>query len=316
MVVGHSQSDLLTGFCETPPENSVTVGSWRPGILCYPRTMTVEMTPVSLRATAKTFREKFQPGTVRGLLVAGSGLELEVPGWKAGEPIELADVFDFPMHELPGHSQTLTLWRRGDESLMVMNGRFHLYQGYRPEEVVAPVRLAGLLGAEVLIATNATGALDPEMAPGSLVVVSDHINLQGSSPLVGDWGRDFGPPFPDMSTAYDPELRKLAMDAAADAGFDAREGVYCAMLGPSFETPAEIRMLMAMGGLVVGMSTVPEVIAARHMGMRVCALSLAANPAAGLVNRELTLEEVLDEGKKAATKLRNMIGDLVGKVFN
>lgn len=273
------------------------------------------MTPATIRATAKAFRERFRPGTVRGLLVAGSGLNLEVPGWEAGEPIALAEIFDFPMHELPGHSQTLTLWRRGDESLMVMNGRFHLYQGYRPEEVVAPVRLAGLLGAEVLIATNASGALDPEMAPGSLVVVSDHINLQGSNPLVGDWGRDFGPPFPDMSTAYDPELRSLAMKAAADAGFDAREGVYCAMLGPSFETPAEIRMLMGIGGLVVGMSTVPEVIAARQMGLRVCVLSLASNPAAGLVDRELTHDEVLDEGKKAAVKLRLLLGDLVAKVF-
>ena len=273
------------------------------------------MTPASIRATAEAFRSRYRPGSVRGLLVAGSGLNLEVPGWTADEPVELAEVFDFPMHELMGHSQTVTLWSRGGESLMVMNGRFHLYQGYRPEEVVAPVRLAGLLGAKVLIATNASGALDPKMAPGELVVVSDHINLQGSNPLVGDWGRDFGPPFPDMSAAYDPELRRLALEAAAAAGFDAREGVYCAMLGPSFETPAEIRMLIGMGGLVVGMSTVPEVIAARQMGMRVCVLSLAANPAAGLVDRELTHQEVMDEGQKAAEKLRALLGDLIDQLF-
>jgi purine-nucleoside phosphorylase len=207
------------------------------------------------------------------------------------------------------------LWRRGDETLMVMNGRFHLYQGYRPEEVVAPVRLAGLLGAEVFIATNASGALDPEMAPGSLVVVSDHINLQASNPLMGDWGRDFGPPFPDMSVAYDPELCRLALESADAAGFDVREGVYAAMLGPSFETPAEIRMLIGMGALVVGMSTVPEVIAARQMGMRVCVLSLATNPAAGLVDRELTHDEVLSEGKMAADRLRHLLGDLIARVF-
>lgn len=277
--------------------------------------MIENVSPESIRAIAVAFRQRLQPGTVRGLLVAGSGLSLKVPEWDAAEVIELAEVFDFRMHELPGHSQTLTLWRRGDESLMVMNGRFHLYQGYRPEEVVAPVRLAGLLGAEVLIATNASGALDPEMAPGSLVVVSDHINLQGSNPLLGEWGRDFGPPFPDMSTAYDPELRRIAMASAREAGFDAREGVYCAMLGPSFETPAEIRMLMGMGGLVVGMSTVPEVIAARQMGMRVCVLSLASNPAAGLVDRELTHDEVLGEGKKAADRLRHLLGDLIARVF-
>ncbi len=273
------------------------------------------MTPESIRATAEAFRGRYRPRIVRGLLVAGSGLSLEVPGWLAAEVIEFSEIFDFPMHELLGHSQTMTLWRRGDETLLVMNGRFHLYQGYRPEEVVAPVRLAGLLGAKVLIATNASGALDPAMKPGSLVVVSDHINLQGSNPLVGDWGRDFGPPFPDMSAAYDPEFRRLALESAGEAGFDAREGVYCAMLGPSFETPAEIRMLIGMGGLVVGMSTVPEVIAARQLGMRVCVLSLAANPAAGLVDRELTHQEVMDEGKKAAEKLRVLLGDLVGKLF-
>jgi purine-nucleoside phosphorylase len=118
-----------------------------------------------------------------------------------------------------------------------------------------------------------------------------------------------------MSAAYDPELRRLALAAAVKAGFEVREGVYCAMLGPSFETPAEIRMLITMGGTVVGMSTVPEVIAARQMGLRVCVLSLAANPAAGLVDRELTHEEVMEEGKKAAVKLREMLGSLVGKVF-
>jgi len=277
--------------------------------------MSESMTPDSIRRTAESFRERHRTGRLRGLLVAGSGLSLGVPGWESAEVVELADVFRFPMHELIGHSQTVTLWRRGDETIMVMNGRFHLYQGYRPEEVVAPVRLAGLLGADVLIATNASGALDPSMAPGTLVVVADHINLQGSNPLVGDWGHDFGPPFPDMSAAYDPELRRLAVEAAAAAGFEVREGVYAAMLGPSFETPAEIRMLIGMGATVVGMSTVPEVIAARQMGMRVCVLSLAANPAAGLVDRELTHEEVLDEGRKAAVKLRTLLGALVGQLF-
>ncbi len=273
------------------------------------------VTPESIRAAAEAFRERFEPGDVRGLLVAGSGLELEIPGWDAAETVNLSDIFDFPMHELVGHRQTVTLWRRADETLMVMNGRFHLYQGYSVAEVVAPVRLAGLLGADVMIATNASGALDPAMKPGSLVVVSDHVNLLGTNPLVGDWGRDFGPPFPDMSAAYDPELRRLSLAAAAGAGFEACEGVYCAMLGPSFETPAEIRMLIALGGTVVGMSTVPEVIAARQLGMRVCVLSLAANPAAGLVDRELTHEEVMDEGRRAAVKLRNLLGNLVGKVF-
>ncbi len=273
------------------------------------------MTPGDLRAVAEAFRERYRPVRLRGLLVAGSGLELSVPGWEAADEVDLADVLPFALHTLMGHRQTVTLWRRGEETLMVLNGRFHLYQGYRPEEVVAPVRLAALLGAEVMIATNATGSLDPAIEPGSIVVVTDHLNLQGSNPLVGEWGRAFGPQFPDMSETYDPELRTLARNAAAEAGFAVHEGVYAALLGPSFETPAEIRMLQRLGGAVVGMSTVPEVIAARHMGMKVLVLSFAANPAAGLVDRPLTHAEVLEEGERAKPKLAKMMGLLAGKVF-
>jgi purine-nucleoside phosphorylase len=277
--------------------------------------MSAELTPDRLREVAEEFRERCQPGRVRGLLVAGSGLELEVPGWAATEEVDLAKVLPFRLQSLMGHRQSLTLWRREDESLIVLNGRFHLYQGYRPEEVVAPVRLAGLLGAEIMIATNATGSLDPEIEPGSIVVVTDHLNLQGSNPLVGEWGIEFGPQFPDMSEAYDPTLREMASEATAKAGFSVHEGVYVALLGPSFETPAEIRMLRNLGGTVVGMSTVPEVIAARHMGMRVLVLSLAANPAAGLVDRPLTHTEVLEEGEKAAEKLTKLMGLLVERIF-
>ena len=277
--------------------------------------MTARMTPADLRGVADEFRERYRPGRVRGLLVAGSGLELAVPGWEPDAVVALGEVLPFPLHALMGHSQTMTVWRRGEESLLVLNGRFHLYQGYHPEEVVAPVRLAGLLGAEAMIATNATGALDPAIRPGSLVVVSDHINLQGSNPLVGEWGRELGPQFPDMSIAYDPELRGIARQAAAEAGFEVHEGVYAAVLGPSFETPAEIRMLRALGGTVVGMSTVPEVIAARHLGLRVLVLSFAANPAAGLVDRPLTHEEVLEEGERAKPKLAKLMGLLVERIF-
>jgi purine-nucleoside phosphorylase len=277
--------------------------------------MSGELTPDRMRKVAEEFRECHRPGRVRGLLVAGSGLSLEVPGWRAAEEIDLKEVLPFTLHTLMGHRQTLTLWRRGDETLMVLNGRFHLYQGYRPEEVVAPIRLAGLLGAEVMIATNATGSLDPEIEAGSLVLVTDHLNLQGSNPLVGEWGREFGLQFPDMSETYDRELREVARSAALEAGFTVHDGVYAAVLGPSFETPAEVRMLRDLGGTVVGMSTVPEVIAARHMGLRVVVISFAANPAAGLVDRPLTHTEVLDEGEKAAPKLARLMGLLVERVF-
>lgn len=273
------------------------------------------ITPASLRDMAEAFRNQYRTGKVRALMVAGSGLKLEVPGWEPTETIPMGEIFPFEMRHLMGHDHTLTLWRRGDETLLVMNGRFHLYQGYGIAEVVAPIRLAALLGAEVLIATNASGALDPEIPPGSLVVVNDHLNLLGSNPLVGDWAAAMGPQFPDMSEAYDPELRRLAHSCAAEAGFTVFDGVYAAVLGPSFETPAEVRMLAAIGGTVVGMSTVPEVIAARHMGMKALVLSLAANPAAGLVNRPLTHEEVLETGRDAAESLRQLLGSLVQRLW-
>lgn len=279
------------------------------------RAMSQTLTPDGLKRIAAEVAARYSVGRLRGLLVAGSGLALAVPGWQRSEEIPLGELLPLPVHSLIGHSHTVTLWRRGGETLMVMNGRLHLYQGYAPHEVVAPVRLAALLGAKVMIATNATGALDPTIPAGSLVIVTDHLNLQGSNPLVGEWGRAMGPQFPDMSAAYDPELRRLARAAAELAGFRTFEGVYAGVLGPSFETPAEVRMLHALGGTVVGMSTVPEVIAARHMGLKVAVLSLAANPAAGLVDRPLTHEEVLAEGKKAATRLATLIGLLVGKVF-
>jgi purine-nucleoside phosphorylase len=274
-----------------------------------------ELTPDRLREVAEQLRKRWRLGRVRGLLVAGSGITLEVPGWGAGPEEALEEVLPFQLYRLPGHRQTVTVWRRNADALLVMNGRFHLYQGYRPEQVVAPVRLAGLLGAEVMLATNATGALDPEIAPGSLVVISDHLNLQGANPLVGPWGTEFGPQFPDMTEGYDPELRRIAVAAATEVGFAVREGVYAAVLGPSFETPAEVRMLRGLGGSVVGMSTVPEVIAARQMGMRVLVLSLAANPAAGLVDRPLSHAEVLEEGQRAAERLRRLIGLLVERIF-
>jgi purine-nucleoside phosphorylase len=277
--------------------------------------MTTDFTPEGLRAIAESFRDRYSTGDVKALLVAGSGLTLDVPGWSAAEEVELAEIFPFELRELMGHRQTITLWRRGDETILAMNGRFHLYQGYRPEEVVAPVRLAGLLGAEVMLATNATGALDPAMRPGTLVVVSDHINFLGVNPLVGEWGLHFGPQFPDMSEAYDRELRRLAVAAAGEAGFEVREGVYAACLGPSFETPAEIRMLQTMGGTVVGMSTVPEVIAARQMGLRVLVISLATNPAAGLVDRPLTHTEVLEASEAAKENLKKLLGLLVERMF-
>lgn len=269
-----------------------------------------------LRECAERFRERWSPGRVRGFLVAGSGLEVAAPGFDAAEVIDLFEALPLPRYQLEGHHHTVTVWRRGEESVLVFNGRLHLYQGYRPAQVVAPVRLAALLGAEVMIATNATGGIDPRLEPGSLVVVTDHLNLQGANPLVGSWGREPELSFPDMTQAYDPGLRHVALDAAREAGFDVHEGIYAAMLGPSFETPAEIRMLATLGASVVGMSTVPEVIAARQLDVRVVVLSLVSNAAAGIAGQPLTHGEVLETGRAAAGKLRMLLADMCREVFD
>lgn len=261
------------------------------------------------------FRRTQSPGRVRALLVAGSGLSFEIRGWNRAETIPLQDIVPFPVHALPGHDHSMTLFRRDGDTLLVMNGRFHLYQGYSAAEVVAPVRLAALLGAELMIATNASGAVDPEIPAGAVVVVSDHLNLMGANPNTGEWGREMGPQFPDMSEAYDTDLRSKGRSHAAEAGFEVFEGVYAAVAGPTFETPAEIRMLRGLGASVVGMSTVPEVIAARHMGMKVLVLSLATNAAAGLTSQPLDHQEVLEAGRQAADKLHRLLSGLIEEIL-
>ncbi|MGE5236083.1 MAG: purine-nucleoside phosphorylase [Acidobacteriota bacterium] len=272
------------------------------------------LTPPMLEEAARRFASRHDPGTVRAAVVAGSGITLSAPGWEKATEVPYPEVFPFAISELPGHTPSLTVWRRGDDALLVFNGRFHLYQGYSVAQVAAIPRLAGLLGAPVYIATNASGAMDPKLIPGSLVVIRDHVNLQGVNALVGEWGRWRGPMFPDMTTAYDPDLRAAALRHAAGVGFHVSEGVYAGVLGPSYETPAEIEMLRRIGGTVVGMSTVQEVIAARHLGMRVLVLSLATNPAAGIAGRPLTHHEVIEAGEAARGRLVALLERLVAEL--
>lgn len=265
------------------------------------------LTPVHLEDIAAAFAARHDTGRLIAALVAGSGITLEVPGWQAAAEVPYEDIFPFPAHTLAGHTPSLTILRKGSLGLMVFNGRFHLYQGYTAAESAAIPRLAGLLGAPVYVATNAAGALDPELRPGELVVLADHLNLQGANALVGEWAPWRQPPFPDMTQAYDPTLRAWALAFAREVGFTAHEGVYAGVLGPSFETPAEVRMLRALGGTVVGMSTVQEVIAARHMGMRVLVCSLITNLAAGLSDSPLTHEEVMEAGRAARARLAALL---------
>ena len=214
----------------------------------------------------------------------------EIPGW--------------PVSTAVGHAGTLVLGTFGGVPVAVMKGRAHLYEGVPAAKVVFGVRVLSGLGVESLVLTNACGALDPGIAPGTLVAVSDHLNLQGTSPLVGPNDDMLGPRFPDMTDANDPEYRALAREAGERLGIPLGEGVYAAWLGPAFETPAEIRMLRTLGADLVGMSTVPEVLAARHMGIRCLALSCVTNAAAGVLPEPIHHERVLEVGARAA-------GDLV-----
>jgi purine-nucleoside phosphorylase len=272
------------------------------------------LTPAMMEECARGLAARHETGRLRAALVAGSGITLQPAGWERAAEVPYVDVFPFEIHALLGHTPTLSLWRRGGDGLLVFNGRFHLYQGYSANEVAAIPRLAGLLGAPVYIATNASGAMEADIVPGTLVVISDHVNLQGVNCLVGEWLTWHGQLFPDMTHAYDPTLRALALRHAAEAGFAVREGVYAGLLGPSYETPAEIEMLRRLGCTVVGMSTVQEVIAARHMGMRVAVLSLATNPAAGISGRPLTHEEVIEAGEAAKGKLKALLERLLDEL--
>ena len=271
-------------------------------------------TPRLLEDAARAFAGCVPTGKLLGALVAGSGISLTAPGWEKSTETPYSEVFPFPIFELPGHTPTVTVWRRGDAGLLAFNGRFHLYQGYSAAEVAAIPRLAGLLGSPVYVATNASGSIDRAVPPGSLVVIRDHLNFQGTSPLTGEWIRWRPPMFPDLTDAYDPHLRSVAVRCAREAGFTVSEGVYVATLGANYETPAEVEAYRRMGGTVVGMSTVQEVIAARHLGMRVLVLSLATNMAAGIAGRPLTHSEVLEAGEAARVRLQTLLGGLVAEL--
>ena len=244
-------------------------------------------------------------------VVLGSGLG----GFAAAldDPVEVpyAEIPGWPVATAIGHAGTLVLGRFAGEAMAVMRGRAHLYEGLSPGQVVFGVRVLGRLGVKTLVLTNAVGGIRDDLGPGRLLLVSDHLNLQASSPLIGPNDEALGPRFPDLSDAYDPTLRLAAREAAARLGIELTEGVYAAWLGPAFETPAEIRMLRALGADVVGMSLVPEVLAARHMGIRCLALSLVTNRAAGLQAEAIDHEAVLAVGASAQVELAALLRELV-----
>jgi len=243
-------------------------------------------------------------------LVAGSGLGVDLGAPLASDP--LADWLPFPVRHVEGHQHTVELLepRPGFHALS-FRGRVHSYQGYDAAQVVFGVRFAALLGARILIMTNAAGGIRPEWPAGTLVALTDHLNLTGLNPLKGEPPAAWGARFPDMLGAYDGGLRELAKRRASGLGFELAEGVYGGLAGPSYETAAEVRMLRALGADLAGMSTVLEVIAARHMGMKSLVFSLVTNPGAGVTDTPLTHEEVLEVGRQASARLADLLGALL-----
>jgi len=263
-----------------------------------------------LEAAVARWRSLGRPAPALAL-VAGSGLAVDLGAPLAG-PEPLADWLPFEVRTVPGHRHEVELIEAAaGRPVLYFRGRLHSYQGYEPAEVVYPVRLAARLGARVLVMTNAAGGVRPEWPAGTLAAISDQLNLTGRSPLSGEPPAHWGPRFPDLVDAYDAALRALAREHAARLGFELAEGVYAGLPGPAYETPAEVRMLRTMGADLVGMSTVHEVVAARHLGLRCLVVSLVANPASGVSTSALTHEEVLAAGQAAGGRVRALLAALL-----
>ena len=247
-------------------------------------------------------------------LVLGSGLGALVD--------ELADPVHIPYADIPGvragtvagHAGALTLGTLDGTPVACFQGRSHVYEGIEPSAITTPVRTLRRLGAGILVLTNAAGSLRAAAGPGSLVALSDHINLQGFNPLIGLNDDDVGPRFPSLADTYDPELRAGLHRVADELGTPLHDGVYLAVSGPSFETPAEIRAFKTLGADLVGMSTVPEAIAARHCGLRVAAVSVVTNLAEGMGDVALSHEQTLEEGTKGAAQLAPLLRRWVGSL--
>jgi purine-nucleoside phosphorylase len=247
-------------------------------------------------------------------VVLGSGLGAFAAELTGRTEMPYSQIPGWPCSTAVGHAGTLIIGNLASLTLAVMAGRAHLYEGYTPAQVVHGVRVLRLLGAAAMVFTNAAGGINLDLERGGLVLISDHINLQGVNPLVGPNDERLGPRFPDMSDAYSPGCREIARRVAAELCIPLTEGVYAAMLGPSYETPAEIRFLRAIGADVVGMSTVLEVVAAVHMGMKVLGISCVTNMAAGILPQKISHEEVLETGLAVRDTLARFLKALLPRL--
>jgi purine-nucleoside phosphorylase len=247
-------------------------------------------------------------------VILGSGLGPLADEVEDAVSIPYVDIPHFVPSTAPGHAGRLILGTLAGVPVVVMAGRIHLYEGYTAQQVVFPVRTMSHLGAQTLVVTNAAGGVNLDFREGCLMLISDHINLTGQNPLVGAHEARLGARFPDMTQAYHPDLRVLAHNVAREQHLSLAEGVYLGLLGPSYETPAEIRMARMLGADAVGMSTVMEVIAANHVGMRVLGISCITNMAAGILLRTLTEEEVLETAASVRAEFVALVTEIIRRL--
>ena len=243
-------------------------------------------------------------------LILGSGLGILAEEIEDSVAIPYSEIPNFPVSTVHGHAGQLVIGQLSGKTVIAMQGRFHHYEGYTMDKVTFPVRVMKLLGVEKLIVTNAAGGVNKGFTPGDLMLITDHINMMGN-PLIGANDERFGPRFPDMSTAYDKEFQQMARKVATDLNIAIQEGVYLGLTGPTYETPAEIRMIRTLGGDAVGMSTVPEVIVANHSSMRVLGISCITNMAAGILDQPLNHEEVIETTEKVKNTFLLYVKELV-----
>ncbi len=247
-------------------------------------------------------------------IVLGSGLGGFADELSAATAIPYAEIPGFARATVEGHAGRLVVGKIGDSAVAAMQGRFHFYEGYSLEDVTFPIRVLKLLGVHTLILTNASGALNVEFTPGSLMVITDHINLLGVNPLIGPNDERFGPRFPDLSNTYAHELQDVVLKEARAMGMKMGRGVYASLTGPSYETPAEIHMVRALGADAVGMSTVPEAIVARHMGMKVVGISCITNLAAGVSDQPVDHSQVMATGEQVREQFTELLRRVIPKL--
>ncbi|MFN0278028.1 MAG: purine-nucleoside phosphorylase [Pyrinomonadaceae bacterium] len=278
-------------------------------------------------AEAAAFIKSKYSGEIKTAIVLGSGLGAFADELTAVVKIPYDQIPGFARSTVEGHAGQLVLGEIDGVGVAVQQGRFHYYEGYEMQQVILPVRTFGVLGIKNLILTNAAGSLNPDMTPGTLMLITDHLNCLGVNPLRGSNDDRFGPRFPDMSDVYDNEFQQIASDEANAIATDRFEkkqdekftdflnrGVYCALSGPTYETPAEIHMYRLFGADAVGMSTVPEAIAARHQGMRVLGISCITNLAAGMSDEPINHDEVMETGARVAEVFKELLRRVVARM--